>query len=249
MGLYGSHPLYIFCLHSQLCSDTTINSMAEEAPTAAAPAKAKGSSERKRSSSAPRRGTGPSLSQQIVEILSESKQRKGTSGYTIKKILEGKGVDVKKLNGRINVALKRLVLNGTIVQVSGIGASGSFRLPKKESSKSKSKNVLGKSPARKSVGKKVRVKTASTPKKDKKKKKEDKKKNKRPAAKKAAAKKPAAKKSAAKKSPKKPEQKRRAKPSPKKSGKVTPKKQERSQKKVAQRKSATSRKTSGKGKK
>lgn len=195
--------------------------MAEEAPTPAAavaavpaPAKpAKSAKTGKKKSSAPRKKDAPSLPKLIVDILTDSKERKGMSVTAIKKNLNAKGVDVLKANKRINTTLARLVSKGTAVQVKGTGASGSFKLAKVESEK-KVKKEVKKSPVkvRKPVAKKSPAK--------------------KPAAKKAA-KKPAAKKTPVKKStPKKTAPK--VKPSPKKvAKKQTPKK---APKKVASKK-------------
>lgn len=229
--------------------------MAEEAPAAApvkspetATAKAKGSTTRKRSTVA-RTGNRMTLGEQILEVIVGFKQPKGVSVSAIKKALTDKGVEMSKQNNRVNVAIRRLENEGQIVRVTGTGASGSFKLPKKEpkkdTRKSKPRNALNKSPPRKPAGKKDKVNKPRIAKKEGQK-------NKKVAAKKAAkktsAKKPV-KKTAAKMAPKKPAQKR-AKPSPKKSGKVTPKKQGKPvQKKMAQKKSAASKKSQGKGKK
>lgn len=170
--------------------------MAEEAP-AAAPAPAKVA---KKKAPAPRKKDAVSLPKLILIVLADSKDRKGTSVTVIKKNLSTRGVDLLKANKRINLTLARLVSNGSVVQVKGTGASGSFKLAKTEPAK-KVKTVVKKSPV------KVR-KPAPKPKS---------------AAKKAPAKKTAAKKSAAKKSPaKKTSPKKavvKAKPSPKKATK------------------------------
>uniref|UniRef100_A0A3P9NNN4 H15 domain-containing protein n=1 Tax=Poecilia reticulata TaxID=8081 RepID=A0A3P9NNN4_POERE len=91
--------------------------MAEEAPAAVkAPAKAP------KKKSAPRaKKDGPSLSKLIVAAVADSKERKGVSLAALKKVLAGKGVDVAKL-----------VTGGTLSQTKGTGASGSFKLAKKE---------------------------------------------------------------------------------------------------------------------
>ncbi|MEQ2260853.1 hypothetical protein XENORESO_002265 [Xenotaenia resolanae] len=173
--------------------------MAEEAP-AAAPVKAPAKAPKKKS--APRaKKDGPSLPKLLVAAVAESKERKGVSLAALKKVLAGKGVDVSKANKRINTAITTLVTKGTLSQTKGTGASGSFKLAKKEPKAAK--------PAKKVVKKKAPVKA------------------KKPAAKKTtAAKKPAAKKPAAKKSPKKaPAKKAVKKPSksPKKAAAKKPK--------------------------
>uniref|UniRef100_A0A671P8X0 Histone H1-like n=2 Tax=Sinocyclocheilus anshuiensis TaxID=1608454 RepID=A0A671P8X0_9TELE len=105
------------------------------------------------------------------------KERSGVSLAALKKALAAGGYDVEKNNSRVKLAIKSLVTKGTLLQVKGTGASGSFKL-------SKNQTETKKKPAKKAAPK-----------------------AKKPAAKKpAAAKKPksaAAKRPAAKKSPKK----------------------------------------------
>uniref|UniRef100_A0A3Q2Z7I3 H15 domain-containing protein n=1 Tax=Hippocampus comes TaxID=109280 RepID=A0A3Q2Z7I3_HIPCM len=108
--------------------------MAEEAPAAPAttPSKAAGKAKKKKQVVKRANRDTPSLSKQIVAVISESKERKGMSVALLKKSLAAKGVDVPKLNRRINVALVSLVTKGILTQTTGIGASGSFKLAKKE---------------------------------------------------------------------------------------------------------------------
>ncbi|KAK7926223.1 hypothetical protein WMY93_008533 [Mugilogobius chulae] len=177
--------------------------MAEETAPAAAPAPAKAKAPRKKAA-AKKKDAGPSLQKLITAAIAESKERKGCSVAAVKKALAAKGVDVAKANKRINTALKKLVTSGAVSQTKGTGASGSFKLAKKEA---KPKTVK-KKPAK---AKKPAVKKAATPKK-KAVKKTAVKKPKSPAKK--AAKKPA-------KSPKKPAKK--AAKSPKKAAVKKPK--------------------------
>ncbi|XP_007555403.2 histone H1-like, partial [Poecilia formosa] len=156
--------------------------MAEVAP-AAAPAKAPAKAPKKKSATKAKKD-GPSLAKLIVAAVADSKERKGMSVAALKKVLAGKGVDVAKANKRINTAVTKLVTNGTLSQTKGTGASGSFKLAKKEPKAAKpAKKVVKKAPAK---AKKPAAKKATTPK--------------NPAAKKAAANK-SPKKAAAKKSP------------------------------------------------
>ncbi|KAK2914453.1 hypothetical protein Q8A67_002852 [Cirrhinus molitorella] len=142
------------------------------APAAAPPAKAP-----KKKSAAKAKKAGPGVGDLIVKAVSASKERSGVSLAALKKALAAGGYDVEKNNSRVKIAIKSLVTKGTLVQVKGTGASGSFKLNKKQAETKKK-------PAKKAAPK-----------------------AKKPAAKKpAAAKKPksaAAKKPAAKKSPKK----------------------------------------------
>ncbi|RXN03030.1 histone H1-like protein [Labeo rohita] len=135
--------------------------MAETAPAAAAPpAKAP----KKKSASKPKK-TGPNVRDLIVKTVTASKERSGVSLAALKKALSAGGYDVEKNNSRVKLAVKSLVTNGTLIQTKGTGASGSFKLNKKQAE------------TKKKPAKKTPVKA------------------KKPAAKKPAAKKPAAKKS------------------------------------------------------
>ncbi|XP_020796745.2 histone H1-like isoform X1 [Boleophthalmus pectinirostris] len=194
--------------------------MTETVPTAA-PATAKPKAPRKKA--AGKKKEGPSLQKLITGEIAASKERKGVSVAALKKALAAKGVDVTKANKRINSALKRLVTSGAVSQTKGTGASGSFKLAKKEV---KPKTVKKKAAAK---PKKPAAKKAASPKKKTTVKKPAAKKPKSPAkkaVKKAAPKKAAAKKPA--KSPKKaaPKKPKAVKKSPKKAPakKAAPKK-------------------------
>nr|XP_057943146.1 histone H1-like [Doryrhamphus excisus] len=202
--------------------------MAEEAPAAAGPSKAQAKPTKKKTAASKPRSDGLSLPKLITQVVAESKERKGTSVAAIKKALGGKDVDVVKSNKRINTALVNLVTNGVLLQTKGIGASGSFKVAKKESEpkpKAAKKPVAKKSPAKKtaakkapaakkpaaksrkaaalkkakSPAKKTKASAAKSPKKPKAAAKKPKPAAKKPAAKKAPAKKTPAKKPAAKK--------------------------------------------------
>ena len=164
--------------------------MAEEAPAAPAVPAAKAPAKAPKKKAAPRaKSDGPSLPKLILDAVTESKDRKGTSLPAIKKTLATKGIDLEKSNKRINTAVKKLVTDGKLVQNKGIGASGSFKLPKaapKAAKSGKKAPVKVKKPAAKSPQKKTAAKKTAV---------------KKTAAKKTAVKKPAAKKPAAKKSP------------------------------------------------
>ncbi|NXG64184.1 H110 protein, partial [Hemiprocne comata] len=78
-----------------------------------------------------RKPAGPSVTELITKAVSASKERKGLSLAALKKALAAGGYDVEKSNSRIKLGLKSLVSKGTLVQIKGTGASGSFRLSKK----------------------------------------------------------------------------------------------------------------------
>ncbi|KAJ0061487.1 hypothetical protein NL108_005314 [Boleophthalmus pectinirostris] len=183
--------------------------MTETAPTQA-PAAAKPKAPRKKAAA---KNEGPSLQKLITGEIAASKERKGVSVAALKKALAAKGVDVTKANKRINTALKKLVTSGAVSQTKGTGASGSFKLAKKEA---KPKIVKKKAAAK---PKKPAVKKAASPKKKAAVKKPAAKKPKSPAKK--AAKKAAPKKAAAKKPAKSP---KKAAPKKPKAVKKTPKK-------------------------
>ncbi|XP_034539526.1 uncharacterized protein LOC117812725 [Notolabrus celidotus] len=175
----------------------TLYGFGEEAP-AAAPAKAPAKSPKKKTAARPKKD-GPTIPKLIVAAVADSKERKGTSLSAIKKVLAVKGVDVGKANKRINTAVTKLVTKGVLSQTKGTGASGSFKLTKKEPKAPKPKKVVKKAPvkAKKPAAKKATPKKKAAVKKVAAKKATPKK----AAAKKAPVKKAAAKKPAAKKSP------------------------------------------------
>ncbi|KAK7171144.1 hypothetical protein R3I94_001152 [Phoxinus phoxinus] len=199
--------------------------MAETAPASATKAA-------KKKPAAKSKKPGPNVRELIVKAVSASKERSGVSLAALKKALAAGGYDVEKNNSRVKTAVKSLVTNETLVQTKGTGASGSFKLNKKQS-ETKTK------PAKKAAPK-----------------------AKKPAAKKpAAAKKPktaAAKKPVAKKSPKKVKKPaaKKATKSPKKAKKAaspkkvaTPKKAAKSPKKAKAAKPKTAKPKAAKPKK
>uniref|UniRef100_A0A3B4DCF1 Histone H1 n=1 Tax=Pygocentrus nattereri TaxID=42514 RepID=A0A3B4DCF1_PYGNA len=102
--------------------------MTEVAPAAAAaPAKAP----KKKGAARPKKA-GPSIGELIVKAVSQSKERSGVSLAALKKALAAGGYDVEKKNSRVKLAVKTLVTKGTLVQTKGTGASGSFKLNKKQ---------------------------------------------------------------------------------------------------------------------
>lgn len=110
----------------------------------------------------------------IHEALKELKTRKGVSSYAIKKYLESKyNVDMEKINYLIKKTLKSGVEDGSLIQVKGIGATGSFKLaPVKEKlkkPKAKKEKTIEKPTKEKVVKeKKVKEKTKDKPEVDKK---------------------------------------------------------------------------------
>ncbi|XP_046714401.1 histone H1-like [Silurus meridionalis] len=74
---------------------------------------------------------GPSVGELIVKAVSSSKERSGVSLAALKRALAAGGYDVEN-NSRFKLAVKGLVLKGTLLQSKGTGASGSFKLNKKQ---------------------------------------------------------------------------------------------------------------------
>ncbi|XP_048002279.1 histone H1.1, embryonic-like [Leguminivora glycinivorella] len=118
----------------------------------------------------------------IHEALTELKSRKGVSIQAIKKYMEDKYyVQTDKVKYLIKKTLKIGVEDGSIVQLKGIGASGSFKLaavkekpkkpktkkekPKKESTKEKSKEKPAKDKKEKVVKEKTKTDKMKPPKK------------------------------------------------------------------------------------
>ncbi|KAJ7313177.1 hypothetical protein JRQ81_004451 [Phrynocephalus forsythii] len=99
-----------------------------EPPASKAPVKkAAGGSSKPRA-----KPSGPSVTELLTQAVSASKERSGVSLAALKKSLAAAGYDVEKNNSRIKLGLKGLVSKGTLVQTKGTGASGSFKLNKKQ---------------------------------------------------------------------------------------------------------------------
>ncbi|XP_075061978.1 histone H1.01-like [Mixophyes fleayi] len=120
--------------------------------------------------------SGPKVSELILKAVSASKDRSGVSYTALKKALAAGGYDVEKNNTRVKLAVKGLVSQETLIQVKGSGASGSFKLNKKQlesKGKAAKKSVQPKKPAAKKVAKspkkpKKALSAAKSPKKVKK---------------------------------------------------------------------------------
>ncbi|KAE8292068.1 Histone H1.5 [Larimichthys crocea] len=161
-------------------------------PAAALPVAAPAKSPIKRARPQKKKNAGPTLRDQIMQILFGSNQRGGVSLPALKKSLKAGGYDVDKKKAILLLTLKRLVAKNTVVQTKG-----SYKANKKPPTPRK--KVVKKKPKAKKVKKVKKAAGAATPKKSPKKKRKPKspKKAKTPAA----AKKPKATKKA--KSPKK----------------------------------------------
>lgn len=153
--------------------------MAEVAPAPAAPTKA---AKKKAASKGPKSSV--SVNELILRAVSASKERNGVSLPALKKLLIAGGYDVEKNKARVKIAVQSLVTKGALVQTSGTGASGSFKMnskaaePKatkpaaKKAAPKKSKSAAKKAPAAarkpKVTAAKKAVATKKSPKKAKK---------------------------------------------------------------------------------
>ncbi|RXG55169.1 Histone H1.0 [Armadillidium vulgare] len=67
----------------------------------------------------------------ICEAIKALKERSGSSRQAIVKyIVSNYKIDEKTANTQVKLSLKREVQSGSLKQVKGIGASGSFKLAK-----------------------------------------------------------------------------------------------------------------------
>ena len=144
----------------------------------------------------------PAYAEMIVTAITTLKERNGSSGQAIKKYIKANFKVKDNADLFIKGGLRKGVEKGTLTQVKGNGASGSFKVAKVEKPKPKKKPAAKKPAAKKPAAKKVAKKSPAKKKPAAKKAKTPtKKKTPKKPAKKPAAKKPAAKK--AKKTPKK----------------------------------------------
>ena len=153
----------------------------------------------------------PKYSEMVTAAINELKERTGSSRQAILKyIIATYNLDEKIASIHVKGALIRGVEKGTLKQVKGTGANGSFRVikqkpepkkPKKKVEKKASKKtaVTGAKKAKKPIAKKSSEKKTATKKPATKKTVDKKTAKKNPSAKKSATKKPVAKKPAMKK--------------------------------------------------
>ncbi|KAF7417538.1 hypothetical protein HZH68_000191 [Vespula germanica] len=91
------------------------------------------------------KSTHPRTSDMVIAAIKELKDRKGSSLQAIRKyVVATYKVDGEKITPFIKKYLKNAVSNGTIVQTTGKGASGSFKLStvKSGSTKAKAQRVI-----------------------------------------------------------------------------------------------------------
>lgn len=152
--------------------------------TVAAPSPAKKKVAAKK---APKKSDHPKYIEMIVAAIGSLKERSGSSRQAIQKYVVANYKVGDGAGNHLKLALKRGVSGGSLKQVKGTGASGSFKLAETKAKKAPKKK---KPAAKKPAAKKTAPKKKATPKK---------------------AKKPVAKKPAAKKAAKKPMKKKAAK--------------------------------------
>merc|ERR1712119_47137 len=138
----------------------------------------------------------PTYKVMTIAAVTALKSRKGVSAQAICKYLEANYKVKDGFKTHFKVALKKLVADGTVVRMSGAGASGSFKLgkvvvPKKvkkaaPKKKAAAKKSAAKKPAKKAAKKPAAKKVAPKKKVAKKAPAKAKKSVKKPAAKKAA---------------------------------------------------------------
>ena len=150
----------------------------------------------------------PKYIDMIVAAITALKERNGSSRQAIVKYVKANYKVGDNAEAQIKLTLKRNVVNGNLVQVKGVGASGSFKVAKKAPAKDSKKKVPAKKPASKKPAPKKAKKPAAKKTPIKAKKSTPKKKAAKP---KKATKKPAAKKVTKKVVPKKKVAKKTAK--------------------------------------
>ncbi|XP_065644641.1 histone H1-delta-like [Hydra vulgaris] len=96
----------------------------------------------------------------IVDAINSLKERKGSSRQAIAKHVKANNKVGENVDSQVKINLKRMVVAGELVQVKGVGASGSFRVA------AKPKAAKKKSPAAtvKKVKKESKEVKKSTPK-------------------------------------------------------------------------------------
>ncbi|ROT62051.1 putative histone H1.0-A-like [Penaeus vannamei] len=101
----------------------------------------------------------PKYSQMVAAAIRALKERTGSSRQAILKYVVGVyGIEDEKRAGvQVRLALKKGVAGGSLVQVKGTGASGSFKLAKVEG------KAEGKKPAAKKDGTKTKKELSKKP--------------------------------------------------------------------------------------
>merc|ERR1712183_926786 len=103
----------------------------------------------------------PTYKVMIIAACTALKSRKGVSSQAMCKYLEANFNVKDGFKTHFKMALKKLVKDGTVVQMSGAGANGSFKLGKVEVPKKVKKPAPKKAASKKAASKKP-VKKAAT---------------------------------------------------------------------------------------
>lgn len=136
------------------------DTVASPAPVAASPSAKKLPAKKKVAASGA--STHPTTAVMVTSAIKGLNEKKGSSLPAIKKYLAANyKIDPAKFAPFIRKFLKAAVINGTIVQTKGTGASGHFKLPVAAEVKPKKVAAKKKAPAAK------KAKAAGTPKKKK----------------------------------------------------------------------------------
>lgn len=155
----------------------------------------------------------PKYAEMINTAILTLKDRNGSSRQSIEKYIKANYKVGDAAGQHIKRVLKKGVADGKIINTKGVGASGSFKLPKEQKKPSKKPAAPAKKPAatKKTVTKSLAAKKNTSPKKA----------AKSPSSKKGGSKTPAAKKPSVKKSTSKPKEVAAKKPTTKKTLKKT----------------------------
>ncbi|XP_039618192.1 histone H1-like [Polypterus senegalus] len=123
--------------------------MAETSP--AAPTSAPAKAPKKKKTSLKPKKTSPSVSDLIVKAVLASNECHGLSLARLKKAFAAGGYDVEKNNIRVKLAIKSMVSKGALVQTKG--ASGSFKINKKQAEAKEKAGKENEAPKKKPVAK------------------------------------------------------------------------------------------------
>ncbi len=108
--------------------------------------------------------THPKYIDMITAAIGALKERSGSSRQAIVKYIKANYSVGDNADVQVKLALKRASAGGQLVHAKGVGASGSFKLPKKEAAPKK-KPAAKKPAAKKPAAKKPAAKPKATPKK------------------------------------------------------------------------------------
>ena len=102
----------------------------------------------------------PPFKQMVLASVAALKQRKGSSRHAIAKYIKEHYKVKENFEIHVKKALLKAVTDGALIQASGIGASGSFKIAKAEKkpvSKVKKTTLVAKKTTKKSVASKAKV--------------------------------------------------------------------------------------------